>query len=218
MADTRRRILDTARELFNERGVHRVGVREVARAVGVSPGNLAYHFATKDALVSELVLELHGRAEELFAALPADFSLLTLYATAVAAMRRTLEYRFVLLSYADAVAASPALRALEVRLWRNRRRRYADMLDRLVANRFVAARVEGRRRRLYEQGEMISSGWLVAASVGRGPRGDGAALLHYAKLGCALLEPYCTRKGARQMERILAGELDAALAPRRGRA
>ncbi|HVY48058.1 MAG TPA: hypothetical protein VHB21_19355, partial [Minicystis sp.] len=73
--------------------------------------------------------------------------------------------------------------------------------------------VEGRRLaprlpRFAEQVEMIASGWLVAARLRPDLKGDEAVIAHDAKLGCALLEPYCTPKGAREMRRVLAGELD----------
>lgn len=207
MSDTRQRILDVARRLFNQDGLHRVGVRDVARAAGISAGNLSYHFATKDDLVAALVRELSDVAQrQVFAALPPDFSLVTLYRSAVAVMRHMLGYRFILLSYVDAVGASPQLQALETELRARRFERHQKMLAALVGNGFVERAALRRSERLYEQGAMISSGWLAAATLRR--LGDERAVLHFAKLGCALLEPHCTHKGARQMRRILAGDED----------
>jgi AcrR family transcriptional regulator len=65
VADTRQRILDIARHLFNQRGLNQVGVRDVARAVGISAGNLAYHFPTKDDLVEALANERFERLREI---------------------------------------------------------------------------------------------------------------------------------------------------------
>jgi AcrR family transcriptional regulator len=210
VADTKRKILEAARGLFNARGLPRVGVRDVARAAGISPGNLGYHFATKDDLVAALVLELHAlNAREVFAGLPADFSLATLYRTAAAAMRNMLRYRFVLLSYVDAVASSPELARLEASLWAERRRRSDAMVALLVGNGYVdGPRAAARADLLFEQGQLISSGWLSAAALRPDRRDDEAWVLHYAKVGCALLEPYCTPRGARQMAELLAGAYD----------
>lgn len=207
MSDTRRHILDTARGLFNEHGLSRVGVRDVARAAGISAGNLSYHFPTKDDLVTDVVLELHDvNQRQIFAALPEDFSLVTLYRAATAAMRNMLGYRFILLSFVDAVDASPRLRALEAELATRRWERHQTMLARLVDNGFVRRAAVARSERIFEQSSMISSGWLAAARVRRWS--DERAILHFAKLGCALLEPWCTPRGARQMRRILAGDED----------
>lgn len=210
MADTRRRILDTARDLFNAHGLNRVGVRDIARAVGMSPGNLAYHFPTKDDLVAALVLELHDlNKRTVFSELPATFSLVTLYRAAVGAMRNMLVFRFVLLSYVDAVRASPELRELDAKLWAGRRERYDAMIELLARNGYVRGRaIAPRAATLYEIAEMISSGWLGAAALRTNLRDEGAIILHYAKLGMALLEPFTTPRGARQMRRILDGGYD----------
>lgn len=207
MSATRQRILDIARDLFNTQGLHRVGVRDLARAAEMSAGNLAYHFRTKDDLVAALVMELHELNQRtIFSGLPSDFSLLTLYRAAIAAMRNMLGYRFVLLSYVDAVTASPGLQELESALVRKRRLRHEVMLEALIEGRYLDARVRARSEVLYEQSSMISSGWLAAAAL----RGwsDEAAVLHFAKLGCALLEPHCTVRGRRQMKQIQSGAYD----------
>lgn len=51
---TRVAILDAARELFVERGVDAVTMREIARRVGFSPTAIYLHFKDKDALIHEL--------------------------------------------------------------------------------------------------------------------------------------------------------------------
>jgi AcrR family transcriptional regulator len=207
VSETRRRILDTARRLFNEEGLSRVGVRDVARALEMSPGNLAYHFPTKDDLVEALVVELHElNLATVFAGMPASMSIETLYRLATGAMRNMVAYRFVLLGYADAVARSRRLRKLEATLADKRRARHDMMLAALAEEGWIERDALGRSETLYEQSAMISSGWMSVAAV----RGwtDKEAIPHFAKLGCALLEPHCTPKGNKQMRRVLSGEID----------
>ena len=57
--DTRTRIVDAALTLFNGDGAHAVSTRHVAAKLGISPGNLYYHFANKE----EIVLALYERIE-----------------------------------------------------------------------------------------------------------------------------------------------------------
>jgi AcrR family transcriptional regulator len=57
---TRQAIISTAIDLFNERGVNHVGVRDIARALNMSPGNLSYHFKKKEDLLA-VILETYSQ-------------------------------------------------------------------------------------------------------------------------------------------------------------
>jgi len=51
---TRERILEECRRLFNERGPAEVTTAEISAAVGISEGNLHYHFRRKEQMVEAL--------------------------------------------------------------------------------------------------------------------------------------------------------------------
>ena len=53
----RRRLLDTARELFYAEGIHAVGVDRIAAVSGVAKSTLYEHFRTKEQLVAEYLAE-----------------------------------------------------------------------------------------------------------------------------------------------------------------
>lgn len=57
--NTKDKILHEALSQFNERGLHQVGVREIARALNISPGNMSYHFPKKEDLLLE-ILKTYG--------------------------------------------------------------------------------------------------------------------------------------------------------------
>ena len=52
---TREKILEKALQLFNEVGYFEVGVREIARLLEISPGNLSYHFSKKEDILFALL-------------------------------------------------------------------------------------------------------------------------------------------------------------------
>lgn len=52
---TKQKILDTARTLFNESGYNGVSLRDIAKTVGISEGNLTYYFQKKENLMEELL-------------------------------------------------------------------------------------------------------------------------------------------------------------------
>lgn len=57
---TKERILEAARSLFNSRGYAATSLSEIATSVGISQGNLTYHFPSK----SDLVVHLQTAAQE----------------------------------------------------------------------------------------------------------------------------------------------------------
>jgi len=54
MKNIKIKILEKAKELFNNKGVSNVSIREISREVGISHSNLIYHFKDKNALLNSL--------------------------------------------------------------------------------------------------------------------------------------------------------------------
>jgi AcrR family transcriptional regulator len=52
-------ILETSRQLFNQRGYNNVSMRDISKALGISVGNLTYHFRKKEELVEAVILSQH---------------------------------------------------------------------------------------------------------------------------------------------------------------
>lgn len=55
---TRNKILIEARQLFYEKGIANVRLQQIADKTGISVGNLAYHYKTKEAIVSAVYQEV----------------------------------------------------------------------------------------------------------------------------------------------------------------
>ncbi len=59
MASKRReQILQTALKLFNEEGASNVTTNHIAAAMSISPGNLYYHFRSKEAIIAAIVEQM----------------------------------------------------------------------------------------------------------------------------------------------------------------
>ncbi len=52
--DTREKIIAKALDLFNTLGAHSVTTNHIAREMGISPGNLYYHFRNKEEIIREI--------------------------------------------------------------------------------------------------------------------------------------------------------------------
>ncbi len=54
---TRQWILETSLELFNTHGSAAVSTKKIAAEMGISPGNLYYHFKNKEEIIREMLME-----------------------------------------------------------------------------------------------------------------------------------------------------------------
>jgi AcrR family transcriptional regulator len=191
---TRARIAAAALELFNAQGAHAVSTRHVAEALGISPGNLYYHFGNKEEIVSELCAEIDADLSRLLeppAGRPAEFSQLLGYVDGVFA--HLWRYRFF---YRDLPTLLPSVPGL--------RERYRAMAGRVgkSARRIYASMVEaGWMRASDEELDMLATnGWLVLtqwlphqqmrrASPGITAADVNAGIRHFAALFRAYLKP-----------------------------
>lgn len=58
MKNTRSEIIRNAVSLFNQKGFFKVTVKEIADEMGISPGNLTYHFKRKEHLLAAIQKEI----------------------------------------------------------------------------------------------------------------------------------------------------------------
>ena len=109
----REKILAAAIELFNNHGVAHIGTNKIASHLGISPGNLYYHFKGKEAIIRAIFPEI-SRATE--AAILIDDTTLPTEAHLVDILKNWMtvvwEYRFFYTSMVELLRNDPELQAL----------------------------------------------------------------------------------------------------------
>ncbi|MDH4583767.1 TetR/AcrR family transcriptional regulator [Pseudomonas sp. BN415] len=140
---TRDRILECALDLFNRNGEPNVTTLEIATELGISPGNLYYHFHGKE----PLVMELFARFQDELAPLldpPADAQLdaedYWLFLHLI--VERLSQYRFLFQDLSNLAGRLPKL-ARGMRNWLNAlKRTLASLLARLKAEHQLTSDTE----------------------------------------------------------------------------
>ncbi|HEX5648675.1 MAG TPA: TetR/AcrR family transcriptional regulator, partial [Steroidobacteraceae bacterium] len=135
------RIADAALALFNAAGTHAVSTRHVAARLGISPGNLYYHFGNKEEIVLHLYERLESRLEGILAPTPGGartFDDVLAYLDAIFA--HLWEFRFF---YRDLNALLREVPGLEDRY------------------RGLAGRVTSQARAIFSG--MVAQGWMDAS-------------------------------------------------------
>jgi AcrR family transcriptional regulator len=201
---TARRILEHARKAFNERGAATVGVREIARDLGLSPGNVSYHFPTKEALVAGLMADAHARNNAQAEALPVGEGFEGLMALVRGIMLRDVENRWLNRDVVGLLAAFPELRPIQEEMQRRRDARTERILGKLVAGgQLDGERVKQRLPELRLQVFTQIFFWLPSALLAA-PEADPTERLElHLRAAMALLLPYCTPSGRRRLEALL---------------
>lgn len=201
---TAERILEHARRAFNERGVSAVGIREIARELDLSPGNVSYYFPTKEDLVGALIRAGHAANNALVTSPKPIASFADVAAAARAMMRRDLENAWLLRDYVGLLFTMPSLRALHEETHRGRLARIDTIIDRLVEAKLLdPERVRAWREllRLQVLNQVIF--WLPSATMAA-PEGDPATRIElHLRAAMALFLPHCTPAGKRQLEPLL---------------
>ncbi len=64
--NTKERILAKALELFNQKGISSVSSKHISDEMGISYGNLCYHFPKKDDIILQLYLNMQKKIDEQF--------------------------------------------------------------------------------------------------------------------------------------------------------
>src|SRR6185295_7832493 len=94
-SSTRDRILNTSLRLFNEEGVAAVSTHRIAAELGMSPGNLHYHFKTKQLVVTWLFRRFEERFAPCIDAAATVTALDDLWLSLHLTFEAVSEYRFV---------------------------------------------------------------------------------------------------------------------------
>jgi AcrR family transcriptional regulator len=153
---TRERILRASLTLFNERGEDAVSLAQVATRLGISEGNLWYHFRAKRDLIAALSVELEARIEQNLSRSPAaaagqlaDFADYTRQS-----FRDMWEYRFLYRRRPD-WTAEPELAQRVVALTERGHRYNEAILAEMVRRKLIRATPT-------EIKELTANAWIIA--------------------------------------------------------
>lgn len=106
---TRDRILEAALRLFNDEGLPAVSTHRIAAELGISPGNLHYHFRSKRLVVAWLFRRFEDRLAPCLAAAASAAALDDLWLSLHLTFEAIDEYRFILRDMEHLLNESPEL-------------------------------------------------------------------------------------------------------------
>lgn len=204
---TKEKILQKSLDLFNANGTDAVTVRHIAAELGMSHGNLCYHFPSTDALIQALYLQL---VDKLDAAIlrgqtgqQTEMNLSFLYNMTLTTYDLLNQYRFLMLDFVHIMRRIAFIRSHYQQLTAARREQFLFLMYQLQQNGII-------RPDLSEQecndwialATLFGDFWLSnAAILYAGEEED--KVMYYAQLFMRLGLSYLTEKGLNEWKRIV---------------
>ena len=195
MKRTKQRILAAALELFNEQGVTDTTLRNIARRLDISQGNLNYHFRLKEDIVEALYFELVAKMDERMQQIGESTSLLdSLFESYRRVMEGMYEYRFLLRDFYKIMREQDKLRLPYQQLRERRAAEFLSVVSALQQRGILRKEAFPEEyHRFYQRMHILGDNWintLETLDPATTPSID-----HYAALLFESIFPYLTEAG-----------------------
>lgn len=207
MSNTRDRILTTSLRLFNRQGERTVTTNHIAAELGISPGNLYYHFRNKNAIIEELYGAHRTHVLSLMT-LPTggNFALADKARLLSALTEAMWEYRFFYRNTEHILAESPLLARLHKATFHSVFEQ-SRLLHKALASAGLINASEDVQRDLSYNAWLVLTNWIgfICTSLAVDIESEGPKLLRRGVYQVLTLErPYMTDLARTQFEALAA--------------
>jgi len=194
VSNTRGKILDRALEMFNERGIEYVGLRELAADLGMRVSNITYYFPTKDDLVFEISVALSKsnggimiRRERL--------EMQEFLDILERMFRNQIRFRCLMLSFVHVMTQNKRIAAAYKQTQKERFSALRSYLELLVESGNLGTREEEELEFLASTLGLVSRFWISESVISFRNESEERQMQHYLELVKRLLKPYASPKG-----------------------
>jgi len=194
--DIKNRILDISLELFNNHGIDEVSIRDVAKKVGISHGNLCYHFPNIESLIENLYKRLVSEQDELFQKMTGqEVSLAFLKASSAESFKLLYKYKFLMLDFVSIMRKSKVIREHYRELYKLRKQQFRMVISWMLKEEYIKQEIyPGHYEKVIEQLFIIGDFWIASSEIlFEGNETD--KFNYYTDIINQVLFPYLTDKG-----------------------
>ncbi len=201
---TKDRILEVALRQFNESGTGPATVRSIAEEVGISHGNLCYHYKNTDALIEALYDRLVEEVDEqVLREYGLENGLEVMVQQAEATFHLLYKYRFLLLDFVRIIRRIDSVREKFRVLIQLRRQQFRIGLNHLIAQGLMREEWEpGLYDHLITNMLIVGDNWIAHAEIHFDEKGEHV-IAYYLQAFLGLLVPYFTDEGLREYRQVM---------------
>lgn len=206
MNETKHKILIKSLKLFNTTGISNVSLRNIADEVGISVGNLQYHFKKREDIIEALYFQLVRKIDNVFV-ISTDDLLKSFLNILIEIYKILYEYNFFLLDFVAITRRNQKIKSHYSELSKRREIESLKVIDVLIKNGlFREELLKNEYRCLFKRIEVISNFWfssiLIQADVL-----SKESIQEYSILISQSIYPYLTDEAKNQYVNIFPSQL-----------
>lgn len=195
---TEEKIVSKALELFNEKGIEYVGMRELAVILGIRVSNITYYFPTKDDLVNRIALDLNKENSKIIIEYP-DLTMHGFLDMIHQAFHNHTRYRCLFLSFVHYMTHNKAISEKYKQTQINRTTVMSANLAKLRNEGYLKPSAESEIDNMVSVITLIARFWISEAAVTYRHLTSQEQIDHYSRVVANFLIPYATAKGKKEI-------------------
>jgi AcrR family transcriptional regulator len=196
---TKKKILNAALTLFNESNTQAATTNHIAQALGISPGNLHYHYKNREAIVFALYEQMQSKSVLSVSDLPA--SIRSVHEHQQHLVKVYYEYRFFHRELLFLLSRDAKLHDRYISDNQSHRERILIVLQHLVANAYLDVPLENVLEHLADTILMNSQFWQSYLETLGLPIDEAHIQRGFIHIE-GLMRPYLTQKALKELAQI----------------
>ncbi|WNB18762.1 TetR/AcrR family transcriptional regulator [Marivirga arenosa] len=201
---TKDKILDKALELFNEHGISAISSKTIAEEMGISYGNLCYHFPKKDDIILQLYLNMQERIDAQFKNIKEEVINLEFMLSRLKVLFEEIyKYKFIYLGITKVMRHFDHIKKHAQQQFEQRWKILDMISDFLIANGYMKPFKDSRQKNmLIHSLLMISNSWISDAETFYSGKEEDK-VDYYMQLFFNLVRPTLTEKGKEGFHKVV---------------
>jgi len=196
MKNTKAIILNTALDLFNKEGLGKVTLRTIANKMGISQGNLNYHYKKREHIIEALYFQLVGRIDENMSKHEDKLiGLQSLFSISSMMMESFFKYRFFMLDFVLIMRENDKIKKHYLQLTKIREGQFTRLFNVLIESKILRKEVlPNEYLFLYKRFQILGDFWISSAEITES-RLNNKMIKEYSDIINQAIFPYLTDIG-----------------------
>ena len=197
MSETKIRILNEARKLFNQHGTTNVSLRTISDELSISVGNLQYHFKKREEVIEALYFSLVDDIDSIEFVGSQDL-LGSFFNFSEQMFTYLYENRFFLLDFTSIVRANAKIKAHYSELSKRREEEFLQIAEVLIQHQlFREQELKNEFQDLYKRIEVLTNFWFSSVLIQKNELMENEIQAYLELVGKGIY-PYLTSEGKSQ--------------------